>query len=201
MLSHLPAETDFSHYPRDERIVTYRKLHEQHLEQLYAAYQSGTAVTRLVSGRAYFIDKLLTHLWWRSQLDQEPISLVAVGGYGRNELHPHSDIDLLILSDKPLTDAVGEKVSSFITLLWDIRLEVGQSVRTIKECLQQGKKDITIATNLTEARLVTGPTEPFDKLQQQVKSSRFWPSEQFFKAKYDEQLERHLQYHDTAYAL
>lgn len=197
----LLADVDFSQFTRTEKIVTYRKLNEQHLEQLNAAYQNGCSVTRLVTGRSAFVDGLLSHLWWRCELDNEPISLVAVGGYGRGELHPYSDIDLLLLCGKTVCHDVGEKISAFITLLWDIRLEVGQSVRTVKECIQQGKKDITIATNLTEARLICGPRAQFDTLQQQVKSSHFWPSEQFFKAKYAEQLARHQQYHDTAYNL
>ena len=201
MDSRLLSDIDFSDFSRNEKLSTYRQLNQTNLEQGYAAYQSGSPVSQLVTSRAAFIDQLLSHLWWRFQLDQEAVALVAVGGYGRGELHPHSDIDLLLLSDKSVSEQAGEKISAFITLLWDIRLEVGQSVRSVKQCIQQGKQDITIATNLTEARLVSGPAEPFDKLQQQVKSARFWPSAQFFKAKYAEQQQRHLQYHDTAYNL
>ena len=102
-------------------------------------------VSQLVTGRAQFVDALLLHMWHLLSLDDvNDLALCAVGGYGRGHLQPYSDIDLLILSRKPLNPEVQEKVSRFITLLWDIRLDVGQSVRTIKETIKLAKDDISI---------------------------------------------------------
>ena len=195
-------EVDFSQYTRSERVITFKQLHEQCLDWLNSHYHQGTSVIHLVRARSQFIDKLLSFLWWQVELDQvKDLSLVAVGGYGRGELHPHSDVDLLILSQKSISKDTESKLSQFITNLWDIRLEVGHSVRTVKECLKLGKEDITIATNLMESRLISGDDLPYQKLEKQVKSNKFWPSDRFFKAKMEEQRARHEQYHDTAYNL
>lgn len=193
---------DFSQYDRQERPVTFRRLHEQCLNWLKSQYQSGTPVTHLVQARSRFMDQLLTHLWWHMGLDEHPdIALVAVGGYGRGELHPQSDIDLLILSQKAIKKEAEAKLSQFVTLLWDIRLEVGHSVRHVKECIKLGKSDITIATNLMESRLLTGNAKVYEQLEKTVKSNSFWPSAKFFSAKMEEQLKRHAQYNDTVYNL
>lgn len=111
-----------------------------------------------MAARSLLIDQLLTLGWEQFGLAHEHrLSLIAVGGYGRGELHPNSDIDILILSPEPLPKAVGETIGQFLTLLWDLKLEVGHAVRSVHECVDQGKQDITIATNLLEARLITGP--------------------------------------------
>lgn len=159
-------------------------------------------VDALVTGRATFIDGLLRHAWQLLNFDRMPnLALVAVGSYGRGQLQPYSDIDLLILSRKSLDTKAQEKISQFITLLWDIRLDIGQSVRTVKDTLQLAKDDITIATNLVESRLLTGCQDTFAELQDMVQSKKFWSSKDFFLAKYKEQQKRHAKFHDTSYNL
>ena len=163
---------------------------------------NATLVNQLVTGRAQFVDALLCHLWQLYGLDTvDELSLCAVGGYGRGHLQPHSDIDLLIVSKKKLKPDVQEKIGMFITLLWDIKLDVGQSVRTIKETVKLAKDDITIATNLVESRLLCGSEATFDKLWDEVNGRNSWSSKAFFSAKYDEQKKRHAKFNGTAYNL
>lgn len=160
------------------------------------------SVRRLVSARADFVDFILQDIWQLSGLAQEPdISLLAVGGYGRGELHPESDIDLLLLSKKSMKPATQEKVSHFLTTLWDLKFDVGHAVRTIKEAIEIGKDDITIATNLMERRLICGNQHNFDSLETELNKSNFLSSQDFYVKKRDEQMERHARYHSTSYNL
>ncbi len=171
--------------------LDYLKIQEQH-----------QPVGALVKARARFIDEVLQRLWQHFDLDrQKQLTLIAVGGYGRGELHPFSDIDLLILTESRLSTSLQEQIGQFVTLLWDLRLEVGHSVRTIKESVSLGKDDITIATNLMEMRYLCGNHQLFEQLSQEVSKDNFWPSHQFFQAKRHEQQGRHAQYHGTAYNL
>ena len=159
-------------------------------------------ISELVIGRATFVDTLINKSWDICGLsDISKLSLIAVGGYGRGHLMPYSDVDLLILSDKSLNRAQEEKLSRWITFLWDIGLDVGQSVRTIKETMKQAKSDITIATNLVESRLLNGCEPTFNELQRLIQGRQFWDSKAFFVAKYDEQRQRHSKFNDTSYNL
>ncbi|WP_333797646.1 [protein-PII] uridylyltransferase [Rheinheimera sp.] len=179
----------------------YKKYFSDFLDWLKIAADSHT-VASLVRARARFIDEVLQALWLHFDLSsQSQLSLIAVGGYGRGELHPFSDVDLLILTGSKLNKAQQDNIGLFITMLWDLRLEVGHSVRTIKESLSLGRDDITIATNLMEMRYLCGNAALFNELQQEVGKDNFWPSKDFFQAKRHEQQGRHAQYHGTAYNL
>jgi [protein-PII] uridylyltransferase len=125
---------------------------------------------------------------------------VAVGGYGRGELHPQSDIDLLILLQGAVNDT-DEAIGRFLTFLWDIGLEVGHSVRTLDDCEAQARRDVTVLTTLMETRLLHGPGVLFAELPIRISSDRMWNSAEFFRAKLEEQRQRHARYHDTAYNL
>jgi len=125
-------------------------------------FLAGSPVGELVAARSLFIDQLLSLCWEQFGLAEQPqLALVAVGGYGRGELHPSSDIDILVLSPSPLSAATGERIGQYLTLLWDLKLEVGHAVRTVSDCVAQGKLDITIATNLLESRLITGSLDGY----------------------------------------
>ncbi|RJX71724.1 bifunctional uridylyltransferase/uridylyl-removing protein GlnD [Vibrio sinensis] len=175
------------------------ELFAQHQKQEFLNHHP---INDLILGRADYMDLLLNRLWQQFGLSELPnISLVAVGGYGRGELHPLSDIDILIVSRHKLPDALATKVSAFITLLWDLRLEIGHAVRTVNECAEIGQNDLTVATNLQEARLLCGCEETFHQLKLVIHSESFWPSDVFYKAKVQEQRTRHARYHDTTYNL
>ncbi|WP_445945902.1 bifunctional uridylyltransferase/uridylyl-removing protein GlnD [Shewanella sp.] len=161
-------------------------------QRLMAQFTAHESIESLVSQRSQFVDTLLSDTWCQLALNDFPISLIAVGGYGRSELHPHSDIDLLILLQ---TDAICQQaeaqLSAFITFLWDAGLEVGHSVRTLPQTLDLGRNDITIATNLIEARYLCGNEYQFDLLYDSLRQQDFWPSERFYSAKKAEQQNRH----------
>jgi len=165
-------------------------------------FERGESVTGLVRLRSAIIDQLLTHLWLQYAGDlADDAALVAVGGYGRGELHPYSDVDIMILVVDELPHGAETKVSEFVAALWDIGLEIGHSVRNVAQCREQSEEDITVVTTLTEARLINGPVTLFSEMQAAVSADNIWPSDQFFAAKRNEQRARHHRYDDTAYKL
>ena len=185
----------------DSDVAQIRTALTQASSQLDKMFIDNTPIRELVNGRAAIVDALLQSLW-NSHFDKPlDIALAAVGGYGRGELHPASDIDLLILLGHTDDEEIAMLLSSFITLLWDIGLHVGQSVRTLQECSEESKKDITVATNLMEARFLCGNSKLVDQMLEQTGPQNMWPSDLFFKAKWLEQQRRHLKYDDTAHSL
>lgn len=132
---------------------------------LAARFHAGAPVERLVQDHARLVDALVTRAWdLQAGPSAAACSLVAVGGYGRGELHPASDVDIAIL--RPDDDAAGwqDAVARFVSFLWDIGLEVGHSVRTVADCEREARADLTVATSLMESRLLAGPAEPHARM-------------------------------------
>ena len=153
---------------------------------------------KLLSQQSKLVDGVLKDIWKQFDLSQS-VSLVAVGGYGRGELFPYSDVDLLILLPNDVDQAINERITNTIGLFWDIGLAVGHSVRNLDECVAEAKKDVTVQTNLLESRLITGNPSLFSTFQLQMVD--VMDSEAFFKAKLHEQEQRHARFDDTAYNL
>ena len=126
-------------------------------------------------------------------------ALVATGGYGRGELFPSSDVDVLVLLGKEPAEAERERLESLIGRLWDVGLEIGHSVRTVEACVELARTDITIETSLLEARLLAGSGALFGRLAKAIE--RIVEPEAFFKAKRLEQEQRHAKHRDTPYSL
>ena len=179
-----------------------RRALESANENLHDQFSHGAPVTEIVQRRADLIDLLLIRLWRHFAAEPaETAALVAVGGYGRGELHPYSDIDIMVLTPGRLSKSAQSALSDFFTALWDIGLEIGHSVRTVKQCREEAVDDITIATTLIEARLLDGPDTLFERMKQTISTAEIWPSDRFFEEKRAEQRARHRRYDDTAYKL
>jgi len=171
-------------------------------ENLFERFRQGESVSRLVRVRAQLVDRLLLAQWARHRLDASgDMALVAVGGYGRGDLHPYSDVDILILLDGSPPPEREAALSRFLTGLWDSGLEIGHSVRTVDQCRDQAEKDLTVATSLMESRLLAGPEALYAAMNDAISPPELWPSTEFFAAKRREQIERHHRYDDTAYKL
>ncbi len=163
-------------------------------------FLEGEDARALVNEASQFADVLLWYAWHQYDWD-ENVSLVAVGGYGRGELHPHSDIDLLILMRKDFSKKYRERIEMFITFIWDIQLKVGHSVRSISQCIDEAKSDISVATNLMETRLVCGNSDLLQLMLKKTGEKKIWRSAKFYKGKIDEQIARHHKHQDTEYNL
>ena len=136
-------------------------------QELARQFQCGTDIEELIRACGWLIDQVLNRCWDR-MLAGFNGALVAVGGYGRNELLPGSDIDIMLLLAEAEDQSTKEKIEAFLMLLWDIGLEVGHSVRTLDDCHEQAEADITVATNLMEARLIIGSDDLFQSMRKRV---------------------------------
>ena len=182
--------------------AVYREYLRQAHEELKTRFLAEDPIEDLVHARAALIDVVLREAWRTQHLvDIDSWTLVAVGGYGRGELHPCSDIDIMLLVPEP-PDAHGRGyVERLVTFLWDIGLEVGHSVRTVDECVQESTADVSVMTTLLEARQLAGSANLLAQMRDALAAEHVWPVKEFFEAKVREQSERHLKAHDTAYNL
>ncbi len=185
------------------------KLHKNQLLdgfRQHAHLKSAELVKRGLQELAQLTDETLRALWAQCDLG-ESLSLVAVGGYGRGELFPYSDVDVLVLLphglESTLEDVAHQETRShiekFIGLCWDCGLEIGSSVRSVNECLSEASLDITIQTSLLEARWIGGDAELFKNFQTQFFIDL--EPKAFFTAKTLEMNQRHIKFQNTPYSL
>jgi [protein-PII] uridylyltransferase len=177
------------------------------LKRFMESRASAPAATRLLKGLARHVDDVLARAWAESGLatTAPQAVLVAVGGYGRGELFPHSDVDVLVLlpndeghgddGDVPRREAL----ERFVTLCWDIGLEIGSSVRTVGDCMTEAQRDVTVQTAMLESRPVIGNRRLFNQLTRALAS--VMDSAAFLRAKTLELQQRHVKYEDTPYSL
>ncbi len=194
-----------------ERMQARIDAGENSLELLKQALENGQAHLKnafkrnrppreLVSKQCWLADQIVT-LLWQLKIDSTRLALVAVGGYGRGDLCPCSDIDLMILYKRSLSKSEKSDIEAFLTALWDVGMEVGHSVRTVRECVSQARDDITIATNLIESRLLTGEPGLFESMRVATGPKKIWPTRKFFMGKLQEQQARHNKFNNIENSL
>lgn len=176
----------------------WRKKLQTRQAELKTEFFERTNVSKIVQQNSILVDQLLQDLWLQYDLENSA-TLIAVGGYGRAELFPYSDVDILILLPDDFDVAINAKVEALISLFWDIGLAVGHSVRTLKECEEEAKKDVTVLTNLLESRYLAGKKKLFDQFNLAVKATL--EPRAFFQAKLYEQKQRHARFNETSHNL
>ena len=183
-------------------LESFKTALKQLRAEIQTRFRTGDTATTLVQAHAAAIDQLLVRVWRHFELDHDTgLVLVAVGGYGRGELYPHSDIDLMVLHAGTGDEQLRERIGGFVTFLFDMTLDVGHSVRSVVECMDESTADVTVATNLLEARRLDGSAELFEQMRAAIGPDRIWPSQQFLDAKLAEQRDRHRRFNDTVHNL
>ena len=174
-------------------------------ESLGASGASSRGIHARLQRLAKHTDQTLQTLWQLADMPPDA-ALVAAGGYGRGELFPYSDIDVVLLLDDSAENCkvednpvLKEKIEQFISSCWDTGLEIGSSVRTVAECANEATKDVTVQTSLLEARLITGHRKNFERLKKQL--TTLLDAKAFFVAKTLELRQRHNKFENTPYAL
>ncbi|MDR7305251.1 [protein-PII] uridylyltransferase [Rhodoferax saidenbachensis] len=180
----------------------YRAHKAQLLQTIATPQSTGRAVRKVLQRMSQLTDSVLVRLWQHAGLG-EPYALLAVGGFGRGELFPHSDVDVLVLlpdGQSPEFDPeLQKKIEAFIGSCWDVGLEIGSSVRTLSDCLAEADKDVTVQTALLECRLITGNAPLVDQFQKAFFAAM--DPKAFFVAKTLEMRQRHTKFEDTPYSL
>jgi [protein-PII] uridylyltransferase len=197
------TDSDFStpRLPDQPVISSYRDWLAGVDQQLQQQFEQQAEISSLLTARSAALDHLIRQVWSEICADLQTISLVAVGGYGRGELHPQSDLDLMVLVTDASMEAYEEPVGRFLTFLWDLKLNVGHSVRSLNDCAEQARADVSVMTNLMEARLLCGSAELLDQMCERLAIDQMWSGRDYFVAKLEEQKQRHHRFHDTVFNL
>ncbi|MFM2068709.1 MAG: hypothetical protein RLZZ584_3618 [Pseudomonadota bacterium] len=203
----LPTLAELSRRQREGRITL--------TDRFKVGPATAAAAARLVRGLARHVDEVLG-LLWQCQHMPASMALVAVGGYGRGELFPYSDVDVLLLVPPELDvltatteghageegDVVKQAraaIEGFITACWDIGLEIGSSVRSVDDCVREAQGDVTVQTAMLECRRIAGHRKLYEQFRQ--RTTEVLDAAAFLRAKTLEMRQRHVKYEDTPYSL
>ncbi|MCR5536262.1 MAG: [protein-PII] uridylyltransferase [Succinivibrio sp.] len=180
-----------------------RELIERHQEYLKQSFTAGCQVEALLHERSDFFDRLLKKIYELHGLKNfDYLCLAATGGYGRREMFLESDVDILICSKlSPLPEDAARLIENFVSYLWDLKLDLGSSVRSIEDAVLAARSDLTIKTTLLETRLIGGSKKVYRDLCTALKADDFWNAHKFLNAKLDEQIARYHAYRDTAFSI
>ena len=182
----------------EPRIAFWRAELGDARESLQQAFLASPDTPRLLREHARLVDRIVRGMWTEGALPAAS-ALLAVGGFGRGQLFPHSDVDLLILLDADPDPRDAAAIERFFAAVWDVGLEVAHAVRTIDECRSEMTADITIRTSLLENRHLAGSRRLYNRFRRMFADAL--DPRTFYAAKTLEQQQRHLKYHDAAYNL
>ncbi len=197
-----PSLISASSEQRLAQVQAYKNTLASNLDAMNTRFGADDNIEDIVRGCAEEMDEILKEIYLSFfDANNGKISLAAVGGYGRLELLPHSDIDILLLIEENSIDELQDAIEKFLSFLWDLGIDVGHSVRTVKECSEEATKDVTVITNLMEGRLLLGNEDLFDDMLRAIAESHIWSKDDFFKAKTDEQIRRYKKSHDSGFRL
>ena len=176
----------------------FKNFRGELLDLLKDRFNNDSDIYYLISLNTCIIDALLKNIWNSFDIPKNSAAFIAIGGYGRRELFPESDIDIMIMLEENTDIAITSKVEAFLTFLWDINLPIAQSVRTAKECVIEAKNDITVMTSLMEHYFLAGNKSLYQQLLKITQNNKIWPSKKYFKEKSLELASRHSKFGDTA---
>jgi [protein-PII] uridylyltransferase len=199
-LPRLPAAVPRSGVSSGARLALRQLLGDTD-RRLGEAFRAGAQVDALTGARAAAVERIVAHIWTACIGESESLALFAVGGFGRAELFPFSDVDLLALSAQSPSPAQARALEAFFARLWDVGLKPGHALRTVHECRALAAQDATVYTNLFDARRIAG-SDSFDaSLRALLADASIWPAAQYLAAKIAERKQRHARFDDTAYNL
>ena len=179
----------------------FRDRKAELLDHFRESRPTAPVAARLIRALGKHVDETLHALWRHTGMPQDA-ALIAVGGYGRGELFPHSDVDVLVLlppGQGEANETLRGAIEGFITACWDIGLEIGSSVRTVGECVAMAKSDVTVQTALLESRYLCGSRRVFNTFR--IANTQAMDPKAFLRAKSLEMVQRHRKYEDTPYSL
>jgi len=180
--------------PQQARVGQWKQRLAAQRAHLREEFSVRSSPRELLRRQSAMVDRLLKDLWANHAMPRN-VALAAVGGYGRGQLFPCSDVDLLILLPATADASLAGKIEDLIGTLWDIGIEVGHSVRTLDECVALAAEDVTVQTTLLEARLLSGKRELFARFVKRMRDAL--DPAQFLEAKLLEQQQRHVRYAET----
>ena len=195
-LDSAPAQPEAT--PELPSLADLRRTYQSHCALIFDALENNVHIDAALRAHALAVDDVLIQQWHRHNLHKQPLTLLAVGGYGRFELFPHSDVDILLLHDGADVESMAG-IEAFLSEAWDLGFEIGHSVRSVEDCIAQAEADITVATSILERRVIVGAADIPRRLDQRWQQT--FDVDHFVKAKRFEQQQRYVRFEDTAYNL
>ncbi len=185
----------------EEALLALRQLLGDGDRLLAEAFRAGTPIDKLIRARCEAVQNLVVHVWTACIGDATQVALYAVGGFGRGELFPFSDVDLLVLTGGDFPSTKLRALETFFARLWDIGLKPGHALRTVGECREVAAADETIYTSLLDARRIAGDAQVDTGLDALLNSPEIWPPDAYLQAKTEDREQRYARFNDTAYNL